>query len=61
VRIFGADEKAGKGGQSTADDPLGAHLQIRNPQSAIRNPWRLFSVDSLVPRKNRNEVFRSVT
>jgi hypothetical protein len=40
--------------------PEAAHLQIRNPQSAIRNPV-LFFVDSVVPRKNRIEVFGPVT
>jgi len=57
LRIFGINEKAGKGNQSTADDLLDAHLQIRDPQSTVRNPRRLFFVDSLVPRKNRVEVF----
>jgi hypothetical protein len=56
IADFWSQWKAGKGNRLFGDGQLDANLQIRNPQSAIRNPRRLFFVDSLVPRKNRIEV-----
>jgi len=50
IADFWSQWKDGKGNRPIADGQLDANLQIRNPR-------RLFFVDSLVPRKNRVEVF----